>query len=308
MKKVLLFCPQMSNLAQCISAVNKNVSLGEITWDHFPDSFPNIRIENVPQDVRGCDVTFLASFDTPQALFEQFGVIYALPRFGAGSLRIILPYYPTATMERVQQEGEIATAMTLARMLSIVPHTRPGGSPEIVIFDIHALSERFYFSDNIIPRLESAIPLLKARLTYRRRKNGEEFVIAFPDDGAYKRFGDQFNDYAQIMCAKVRDGEKREITIIEGDPEGKHVVIVDDLIQTGGTIHECRNELIKSGAQKVSAYATHGVFPHESWRTFTEDLFDRVWITDSCPQIAEAVEGHEPFEVISLMHVIADIL
>ena len=66
-------------------------------------------------------------------------------------------------MERVDREGEIATARTLARILSSVPPCR-GGPLDLVIFDIHALQERFYFGDNVIPVLQSGVPLLLGKL------------------------------------------------------------------------------------------------------------------------------------------------
>jgi phosphoribosylpyrophosphate synthetase len=73
------------------------------------------------------------------------------------AFKIILPYYPTGTMERVDQDGQIATAATLAKMVSNVPMTLSGPA-QIILFDIHALQERFYFSDQVIPRLESGVP------------------------------------------------------------------------------------------------------------------------------------------------------
>jgi phosphoribosylpyrophosphate synthetase len=65
------------------------------------------------------------------------------------SLTLVLPYFPTATMERVEEEGQIATAKTLARMLSAIPITNAGPT-RLVCFDIHALSERFYFADSYV--------------------------------------------------------------------------------------------------------------------------------------------------------------
>ena len=125
----------------------------------------------------------------------------------------------------------------------------------------------------------------------------------------------------------------------EGDPTGRHVVIVDDLIQSGSTIIECQKLLKALGARQGSGYATHGVFPkvrigdarraeapyaylrlsdpsarpQRSWERFksTEedgDGFSYVWITDSVSFTAEAVEGKKPFEVLSLARVIADTL
>lgn len=78
-------------------------------------------------------------------------------------------------------------------------------------------------------------------------------------------------------------------------------------MQSGGTIIECQKLLTALGAAHVSAYATHGVFPKESYKRFKKEGqdedgggFAHVWITDSCPQTSTAVEGLEPFEVLSL--------
>lgn len=110
--------------------------------------------------------------------------------------------------------------------------------------------------------------------------------------------------------AQVRDGDKRIVRLKEGDPQGRHVVIVDDLIQSGGTIIECQKLLTALGAAHVSAYATHGVFPHRSHERFVAEDgngngFAHVWISDSCPQTAAAVQGRRPFEVLSLAGPIA---
>lgn len=61
----------------------------------------------------------------------------------------------------------------------------------------------------------------------------QNVVIAFPDEGAIKRFGGQFKEFETILCSKVREGDKRVVTVKEGDPSGRHVFIIDDLVQTG---------------------------------------------------------------------------
>jgi phosphoribosylpyrophosphate synthetase len=117
-------------------------------------------------------------------------------------------------MERIQIQGEIATAYSLAQMLSAIPLTRTGPS-EIVIFDIHALQNQFYFSSNIIVRLESTVDLLFNEL---KIQENEKYAIAFPDDGAHKRFGHLFDgkNYPILICSKIREGDKRITTIKEG--------------------------------------------------------------------------------------------
>jgi len=116
-------------------------------------------------------------------------------------------------MERVDEEGQIATAMSFARLLSSTPLTLSGPS-KLLIYDIHALQNRFYFSDNVIPLLVSAVPLFLHALETRHSK--ENVVIAFPDDGACKRFGSKFNRYNVVICNKVRENDKRIVKIKEG--------------------------------------------------------------------------------------------
>lgn len=69
----------------------------------------------------------------------------------------------------------------------------------------------------------------------------------------------------------MREGKNRIVKLKEGDPAGKHVVIVDDLVQSGSTLIECQKVLAARGASRVSAFATHGVFPNRSWKRFTHD-------------------------------------
>ena len=259
--------------------------------------------------VRDRHVAFLASFHSPEVIFEQLSVIYSLPKMFVASFTLILPFFPTGTSERVEREGEIATAVTLARILSNIPPSR-GGPCSTLIFDIHALQERFYFGDNILPCFESGIPLLLNRLT--QCEDADNIVIAYPDEGAWKRFHGFFKGMEEVVCTKVRQGDKRLVKLKEGEPAGRHVIIVDDLVQSGGTLIECQKLLSRLGAVKVSAYVTHGVFPGNSWKKFCAggggQGFYKFFLTDSCPGTAEAVRGTEPFEILSLARPIAEAL
>ncbi|WP_150112214.1 ribose-phosphate diphosphokinase [Desulfonatronovibrio hydrogenovorans] len=294
----IFYCPQMATLAQELGRISHEFELGEISWRNFRDGFPDLKVLDAPS-LRNKPVVFLASLEDPGEIFRQLSIIYELPRLGVKSLKVVLPYFPTGTKERVDEEGEIATAATLARMLSRVPGTMTGPA-QILIYDIHALQERFYFSDQIIPRLETAIPLLLDRIG-----GMNDITVAFPDQGACKRFGRMFKGYPLVTAHKVREKDGRRVVIRDGEPRGRHVVIVDDLVMTGGTLIQCREVLMKAGAAKVSAFVTHGVFPDGAWKRFAADDFTHFWMTDSCPGTVSRIAGKKPFEVLSLVRDIA---
>lgn len=308
-KQVLLFhCVESEDLARQVAAQSDLIQLQSINWRSFDDGFPNLFINNA-QDIRGHHVAFLASFSSPGVIFEQLSVIFALPRLFVASFTLVLPFFPTGSFERMEEEGDVATAFTMARILSNIPISR-GGPTSLVIYDIHALQERFYFSDHVLPCFETGIPLLKQRL--QQLPDSDNIVVAFPDDGAWKRFHKQLDHFPTVVCAKVREGDKRIVRLKEGNPAGSHVVIVDDLVQSGGTLIECQKVLAAHGASKVSAYVTHGVFPKQSWERFVhkneEKGFAYFWITDSCPLTVKAIANKAPFEVLSLAGSIADAL
>lgn len=337
MASILFYCPQMEPLARRIAKQDLDITLGKIAWGKFEDGWPNIFIPKV-SGVRRKNVAFLASLDSPADVFAQLSVIYKLPSSGAQEIKVILPFYVTGTLERADNESQVVTAKTLARMLSATALCR-SGPIEIVLYDVHSLGLSNYFGDNVITRYKSGTKYLKKKL------EGLDVSIGFPDYGAYKRFCGMFDggeSYAKalkaayesdpsvdqslldvdaddlpregdrkfpmVICEKVRDGDKRYVHVKEGEVRGRHIVIIDDLIRTGTTILECREALVKAGAAKVSVFSTHGVFPNESWKKFVDAGFEKVWITDSCPHTAKAVEGVEPFEVLSLDASIARVI
>jgi phosphoribosylpyrophosphate synthetase len=188
---------------------------------------------------------------------------------------------------------------------SAIPLSRAGPS-KLLVYDLHALQERFYFGDNVIPICDTATQLFRSRVSLMIDHGN--VVIAFPDEGAWKRFGNLWRPYEFIICSKTRDGDKRLVSIQEGNCKGRHVVIVDDLVQTGGTLLECALVMTKQGAVKVSACCTHAVFPNNAWKRFVGSLFSFFWVTNSIPTTTNILQGHSPFEVLSLAPLISSML
>ena len=112
------------------------------------------------------------------------------------------------------------------------------------------------------------------------------------------------------MCGKTRgEGDVRTVVIQDGDAKDKNIVIVDDLVQTGGTLYESGKLLKEAGAASVTAYVTHAVFPNESWKRFNAGgdrcCFDKFWVTNSIPTVTEKLPTEDGiFEVMDLLDLI----
>jgi hypothetical protein len=98
----------------------------KISWKTFRDKWPDIFIKDV-EEIAGRDVIFVASFDSPSVIFEQLSLIYSLPRYLVRSFRLILPFFPTGTMERVDKEGQVVTA----KVCTFRPMTTFMSSPDL---------------------------------------------------------------------------------------------------------------------------------------------------------------------------------
>jgi len=159
---------------------------------------------------------------------------------------------------------------------------------------------------NAVASLHSAIPLLKKRM------EGEGIdSVAFPDDGAAKRFAALFSDMDMeiIICGKTRgEGDERNVVVQDGNVRGKNVIVVDDLVQTGGTLYESGKVLVDAGAISVNAFVTHAVFPNDSWKRFAAGgdraCFDKFWVTNSIPTVTNRLPNDGVFEVLDLVDLI----
>lgn len=303
-KTIVFFHPSVETLAENYIANNFDCRKGSIIWDKFPDSQPNIKFEDSAQLENKRVVFFISSYDLTN-LFAQLSLIKVLPRQFIKSLDIYICYYSVGTMERVDDEGTLATADTLANIISSCMESCKEGKPTIHIYDIHTLQNRFIGFDynKVQVKLHSAIPLLKNVID-------SNCIIVFPDDGAYKRFGKDFATFKTIVCSKVRNGSSRNITIKdkinfpldESNIIYDEVIIVDDLVQSGGTLIECKKALEKLGLSNICAYTTHAVFPNSGWNKIISNGFKRFYTTNTVPEVSDQLKqiSNSPFVILEL--------
>ncbi|KAJ1454777.1 phosphoribosyltransferase-like protein [Pelagophyceae sp. CCMP2097] len=303
----IIAAPACEDLALSIEASSPDrFRFHPTQWGKFADGTDKIVVGGFsPHNlIAGEHVLMVASFHNNDVTLSQFQVMVMLLQSFVESLTIVLPYYPTGTMERVITEGEVATANTYAQLFSALPSC--GRPTRLILYDLHTLQNRFYLHGNTIASLKTTVPRLLSAL---REEKGDRKIdaVAFPDDGAAKRFKHMFDsqDYEIIVCGKVRNGDLREISVQDGHPDGRHIIIVDDLVQTGGTLYECGVALKKLGAASVSAFVAHAVFPKDAYLRFSRggdrDVFESFYVTDSIPTTTSKLPKNDVFKVIPIM-------
>jgi phosphoribosylpyrophosphate synthetase len=324
----LIVHPGKEAFASSLRAQDSHMRDADAVIDAFDDGWPKLFIKDEKESIEHKDVVYVADLSDPKNLFREYAIMRSIIDYYADSLKVIIPEFPDFSSV---DTGDVDVGRYLMDILSHLPPGRkkatevyiqnPNGiilpvkspmnlttpyggleeKPSIHTFDIHALVERFIFDPNQANlELHTALSLLLL---------DSDAVIAFPDDGAAKRFGEAFPEHKdRIICIKVRgEWEKREITIKEGNPEGKNIIIVDDLIQTGGTLREAAKMLRDRGAKSVSAFAPHGVFPHDSHIELAKHL-DKLIVTDSIPENIERAKSVSNMQVLSIVSLVEKIL
>lgn len=226
------------------------ISLGKCTVSKFSDGEIQINIE---ESVRGCDVYVVQSSSTPvnDHLMELLIMIDALKRASAASINIVMPYYGYARQDRKARSREPITAKLVANLLETA------GADRVITLDLHAPQIQGFF-DKPIDHLQG-VPILS---DYFKEKNLEDVVIVSPDHGGVTRarkMADRLKAPIGIIDKRRPRPNVAEVMNIIGNIEGKTAIIIDDIIDTAGTITLAANALIEQGAKEVYACCTHPV-------------------------------------------------
>lgn len=275
-------------------------------FPHFPDGYPNMEF---PKEAKNKNVIYIGTMYDYTKVMDQLNFLIAVSRH-AKTLKIYFPYYGPGTMERLERSEIIATADSMGYLISRCL----SGYPEIHIFDLHVSTIRFGFDPQCVKFVDesavhTAIDEFKMAFT--------TFALAFPDEGSYKRFRESIGEYTDskipfILLAKKREGDVRKVTLMEikNIEEAKldkdiDVIIFDDIVNSGGTIDECRKALIKYEFRNISAFCTHAVMPEKDhYLNFTSSGkytgLKAFFITNTNPQRSELLRDVSPFIVINI--------
>jgi ribose-phosphate pyrophosphokinase len=251
--------------------------LSEATVGTFSDG--EIQVE-IGENVRGCD-TFLIQSTCPDAnhnLMELLIMADALKRSSAASITAVIPYYGYARQDRKVASRAPITAKLVADLIEAAGVTR------VVSMDMHAGQIQGFF--NIPFDHLYAAPVMLEQM--RRRFDGktEELVIVSPDAGGVERA----RAYSKRLGAGLGIVDKRrlkpnvaEIMNVIGDVGGKVAIVLDDLIDTAGTLTQAAAALKEKGARQVLAYATHAVLSGPAVERITSSPLEELVVTDTIP-------------------------
>jgi ribose-phosphate pyrophosphokinase len=236
-------------LAQEIAKVI-GVELGKCSVSRFSDGEIQINIE---ESIRGCDVFVIQSTSAPvnEHLMELLIMIDALKRASAKTINIVMPYYGYARQDRKARSREPITAKLVANLLETA------GASRVIMLDLHAPQIQGFF-DIPIDHL-MGVPILA---DYFKSKNLNDIVIVSPDHGGVTRarkMADRLKAPIAIIDKRRPKPNVAEVMNIVGQVEGKIAILIDDIIDTAGTITLAANALIENGAAEVYACCTHPV-------------------------------------------------
>lgn len=274
------------------------IPLGKSDISSFADGEVQVEIH---ESVRGSDVFVIQSTCPPvnQNYMELFIMMDSLKRASASSVTAVIPYFGYARQDRKVAPRAPISAKCVADLLST------SGADRIVTIDLHSAQIQGFFNcpvDHLF-----AIPTI-ARSWREHMGYGDQFVVVSPDAGGVER-ARAFAKRAECPIAiidKRRSGpnEAKALHLI-GDVQGKDAIIVDDMIDTAGTLVQAVDSLLKNGAKRVFAIATHPIFSGPAIQRISESGLEKVWVTDTVP-LSEQGKQCSKIEVVSVSKVFAE--
>lgn len=274
------------------------VELGYCELSRFADG--EIQVE-IHESVRGDSVFVVQSCCPPvnENYMELFLVLDALKRASAKQVTAVIPYYGYARQDRKVAPRAPISAKAVADLLTTAGATR------VVCVDLHAAQIQGFF--NVPVDHLFAIPTL-ARAWRERFGFGEEFVAVSPDAGGVERtraFAKRIECPIAIIDKRRSGPNEAKALHLIGDVRDKTAIIIDDMIDTAGTLTQGVDSLLKNGAKKVIAVATHAVLSGPAISRLTESGIERLFVTDTIPLSAGAL-ACKKIEIVSVAPVVAE--
>ena len=278
--------PLAEEIAACL-----NIPLTKCVVKRFADM--EIFVE-VQENVRGEDVFVIqsTSFPANDHLMELLILIDALRRASARRITAVVPYFGYARQDRKPGPRTPISAKLVANMIT------QAGADRVLTLDLHALQIQGFFdipTDNLF-----AAPVMVKDI--KQRFDTDKLIVVSPDVGGVVRARDLAKridaPLAIVDKRRERPGESEVMNVI-GEVEGRDCIMIDDIVDSGGTLCNASDALLKHGAHEVNAYITHGVLSRDAVTRLEDSSLNSVSITDSI-QPTEAVMSASTMRVISI--------
>ncbi len=252
-----------------------NVHISDMLVTKFSDGEVRVQIN---ESIRGADVYVFQSLSNPanQHIMELLLIIDALKRSSAGRITAVIPYFAYARQDRQDKPRTPVSARLLADLITVA------GANRVVTIDLHSPQIQGFFGipvDHL-----SALPVLYDYI--KKNLILENPIVVSPDAGGVERARQLANRLGcgiAIIYKRRPEPNKAEVLDVVGDIEGKEAIIIDDLIDTAGTMVAAANMLINRGAKRVLACATHGVLSGPAVERLTNSPIEQVIITNTIP-------------------------
>jgi ribose-phosphate pyrophosphokinase len=272
------------------------VSLGRADVRNFSDGEIQVDID---ESVRGMDVFVLQSTCTPgnTNLMELLIMIDALKRASANRITAVLPYYGYARQDRKVSPRAPITAKLVADLIAAA------GAHRVLAMDLHAGQIQGFF--NIPVDHLFAAPVL---LEYIRTRFRDHLVVVSPDAGGVERaraFGKRLKAGLAIIDKRREGPNVAKVMNIIGEVKDLQAIILDDMVDTGGTLVEAASALASEGASKVVACCTHPVLSGTAVKRLSESVIEEIAITNTIPLKSEAMSNPK-FKVLSVGKILAE--
>ncbi|PIU20915.1 MAG: ribose-phosphate pyrophosphokinase [Candidatus Diapherotrites archaeon CG08_land_8_20_14_0_20_34_12] len=259
-------------------ANNLKIKISASEFERFSDRECIVRIK---EEIKGETIYLLQSTCNPvnETLMELLIMADACLNNGAHKVHGILPYYGYSRQDRITVPGEPITTKLIAKLIEA------SGISSVTTMDIHskATSESFnipfndlHFTDTLTKYLESKI-----------KKDKKDYMIVGPDHGALERaerIAKSLGTDSAHIEKKRSKAEAISTMELQAKVKGKNVILVDDLIGTGGTIIRAAELLKKEGAEEVSVAATHGVFANDAVERLQNSIISEIIVSNTIPQ------------------------
>ncbi len=252
------------------------LQVGKARVDSFPDSELIVKLD---EDVRGRDCFVIQSTCQPvnENLMELLIWIDCLKRASAARITAVIPYFGYARQDRKSEGRTPITAKLVANLITAA------GADRVIAMDLHAAQVQGFFDIPMDHLLASRV--FTEYLQAEALKLGPIAIVS-PDPGNLKAadyYKDVLNASLAFIDKRRESGSSVVMNKIVGDVEGKTILMVDDMIATGGTIAEASKILKEHGAGKIYVAATHGVFAGKAIERLVNSPVERIIITDTIP-------------------------